>query len=339
MQEFPNCAAEPPPDSVIVTATPLPAGAPAAVAPRNRISPVIVALVAALVLTVIVQIVASFGIAIVLGIQSGAAGEVFDSADFERFVTSPLGFIMLGLASQAAFLAVALVALRETRVAGRVQVGLARPKLSWWGYPSLALGSLLVAWLGALASTPVEERFGSTFDAAALRAQLDWTTGTLFVFFIGAVPGFVEEIFFRGYVQRRLLQRWPAWAAILVTSLAFAAMHMELAWMVFALPIGVWLGIVAWRSGSIWPAIVGHMTVNSVINLQSIAVDQGGVPDSWAAASLLLLLAASGFGFIVSIVVLLRLRPSIARPISLDVPPVAPENRAAHEMSWFDPGV
>ncbi len=135
------------------------------------------------------------------------------------------------------------------------------------------------------------------------------------------------------------MQRWPAWAAILVTSVAFAAMHKDLAWMVFVLPVGIWLGVVAWRTGSIWPGVVGHMTLNSVFNLQGILSDPEREPDAWTAASGLLLLAASGLGLIVSIVLLVRLRPVTARPVSLDALRVPSENRAAHEMNAFDPGV
>lgn len=71
-------------------------------------------------------------------------------------------------------------------------------------------------------------------------------------------PGVCEEAFVRGYVQRRLLLRWPPLAAILYSSVIFAAWHLQPANVLAVLPGGLWLGYVAWRADSIRPTVAAH---------------------------------------------------------------------------------
>jgi membrane protease YdiL (CAAX protease family) len=55
-----------------------------------------------------------------------------------------------------------------------------------------------------------------------------------------------------------------------VTALLFAVAHLNVIQAVFALPLGIWLGIMAWRTGSIWPGVLCHAVVNAVWNLVNI---------------------------------------------------------------------
>ena len=107
---------------------------------------------------------------------------------------------------------------------------------------------------------------------AGLFKRMTWTSGTVFVLFIALVPAFVEELFFRGYLQRRLLARWSPAAAIPVVAILFAAFHGTPVWALSVLPLGLALGILAWRTGSLWPGIVCHAFVNGSINLWRVGV-------------------------------------------------------------------
>lgn len=73
-----------------------------------------------------------------------------------------------------------------------------------------------------------------------------------------------EEILFRGYLFGKLRKHVPLWAAILVTSLLFGAIH--LAWNVgvdvFALSIVLCL-LRVW-SGRLWPSVLLHMIKNAI---------------------------------------------------------------------------
>ncbi len=77
---------------------------------------------------------------------------------------------------------------------------------------------------------------------------------------------FVEEMVFRGAVLRKLLStsRKP-WAAITVSALLFALIHINPAQMPFAFVAGLFLGWMYWRTGSIVPGVVYHFVNNSVV--------------------------------------------------------------------------
>lgn len=74
-----------------------------------------------------------------------------------------------------------------------------------------------------------------------------------------------EELIFRGFLQRFLEETWKdSTKAILVTSLFFAAIHMNPFWAVQIYSLGLVLGYMAWRTGSIIPGIILHSLNNSV---------------------------------------------------------------------------
>jgi membrane protease YdiL (CAAX protease family) len=101
-----------------------------------------------------------------------------------------------------------------------------------------------------------------------------------FVMFIALMPGFGEEMLFRGYIQRRLLQRWSPALAILVSSILFAIVHVMPHAVVFAFPVGLWLGFIAWKTGSIWPTILGHVLINGIWNILNISSSLFGFSDT-----------------------------------------------------------
>ena len=84
---------------------------------------------------------------------------------------------------------------------------------------------------------------------------------------IGLLAGTAEELFFRGFMQTRLSQRWSSRTAVLVTALFFGLMHMDPVHSPLALCLGIWLGFVCERSGSLWPALLAHVVNNTVATL------------------------------------------------------------------------
>lgn len=72
-----------------------------------------------------------------------------------------------------------------------------------------------------------------------------------------------EEILFRGFLQKFLERTWgDVTRAVLFTSLFFAAIHLNPYWMVQIYMLGVMLGYLAWRSGSVLTSILFHVIVN-----------------------------------------------------------------------------
>jgi membrane protease YdiL (CAAX protease family) len=89
------------------------------------------------------------------------------------------------------------------------------------------------------------------------------------VLVLGFGAGIAEEVFFRGYMQSRLREHWPAPAAVLVTSAAFALLHLSAVHVALAFVLGLYLGFVADLAGSALPSIVCHVANNVVFTLQT----------------------------------------------------------------------
>ena len=82
---------------------------------------------------------------------------------------------------------------------------------------------------------------------------------------IALVPAVCEEFFFRGALMRFLMlciknKHVSVW----VTALIFSMMHGEFFGLIPRMVLGVFLGYIAWYSGSIWPAVVAHFLNNGL---------------------------------------------------------------------------
>jgi membrane protease YdiL (CAAX protease family) len=75
-------------------------------------------------------------------------------------------------------------------------------------------------------------------------------------------PGFSEEVLLRGVVQRHFVARWDPVSGVLLSSLMFGILHMDLLQGGFALSIGLVLGTVAHRTGTLWPGMIAHALTN-----------------------------------------------------------------------------
>ena len=72
-----------------------------------------------------------------------------------------------------------------------------------------------------------------------------------------------EEILFRGFLQKKLEESWQdITRAVLVTSLFFAFIHMNPIWIIQIYLLGVILGYLAWKTGSILTSLVLHSLNN-----------------------------------------------------------------------------
>ncbi len=80
------------------------------------------------------------------------------------------------------------------------------------------------------------------------------------------VAGICEETGFRGYIQRPLEAHYGPAVAIAITTVAFAALHLNQPWAItLMLPIllaSLMLGALAYASRSLLPGIVGHAVMD-----------------------------------------------------------------------------
>ena len=121
------------------------------------------------------------------------------------------------------------------------------------------LGSIAVSSVPALC-------FGDTAymaSFASMIANQPLGFGLLLIVMGSVLPGIVEEFICRGYLQRRLLNRWHPAVAIYVSSMFFAALHMDPTYALVILPFGLWLGFLHYHFKSILPSIVCHIANNA----------------------------------------------------------------------------
>jgi membrane protease YdiL (CAAX protease family) len=81
---------------------------------------------------------------------------------------------------------------------------------------------------------------------------------------IAVLPGLCEELVVRGVLLPSLLPSLGPARAVGVSALLFAAMHGDPYRFLFTLAIGLLLGALRLRTGSLWPSILAHVTLNAL---------------------------------------------------------------------------
>ena len=257
-------------DAELVQPTPFPA--------KPRVWTVFLAIVLATVVNIgvsVIVVVLLIGNAVSEGMSAKKAAE-----DLPAMLMAPVAFMLFIAVGGLAYATGAIIPARLSPTPWRERLGLSGKRVPARVYLLAMLGSLapLALALGlAQALTlliPPDESLQMLFD------RLTLATAVPFVLSIAIVPGISEELMFRGYVQRRLLQRWsPAWA-IGVTSLIFALVHVQPHTVAAAFPLGLWLGFLAWKCGSIGPSILCHAFINGSLNAWRVIVKFGEVPET-----------------------------------------------------------
>ncbi len=216
-----------------------------------------------------------------------------------------------GVMLEAVHIRVGLVLSEGLFIAGPVLVGvrwfyLDRKSVLPFGWPSN--GALAAAILGTVGLNhllnlagdwqekvfPTPEVIRSFFESQFVyRGPLDYLL-LLFVFAI--VPAICEEVLFRGFVQAGLVRVFESGpAGIVLTSLVFAAFHLDPWRFLGVWTLGLFLGALAYRTGSLIPSILAHGLNNILsITLTVSTSDHGFWSGSlWSVATALLLVGAA----------------------------------------------
>ncbi|MEM6830209.1 MAG: CPBP family intramembrane glutamic endopeptidase [Bacteroidota bacterium] len=160
------------------------------------------------------------------------------------------------------------------------QFALTKPLIPKWQVLILGISSLAVAFLaGKLAKAmfgmpEVELRAQSFFE------QLTPVAAVFHVLVTGLFPGFFEEITFRGFFQGHLSKRVGVPVSILIMAITFGLVHIAPYGIVLSTLMGIWLGIIAWRIGSVWPTIMGHFIVNAFNSFYMSGKHVWGFPET-----------------------------------------------------------
>jgi uncharacterized protein len=232
---------------------------------RPRLWPVFLSCLAALVTIVAFSFVAA---AIVMSVNP----DLSERAVFESLP----GLLALTVASSLAFILTALIASGSaTPAALRLMPGNETGRtLLLMVLGTLALGQTLDS-LTALAGLA---EHGSMVMIRRALAQAVGPDLFLAVIVVGVVAGTAEEIFFRGYMQTRLVQRLPRAAAVGLTAFCFGAFHMDWLHGLLALVLGLYLGWITELTGSALPAVVCHVINNALFTILTASLSAvGGV--------------------------------------------------------------
>jgi membrane protease YdiL (CAAX protease family) len=116
---------------------------------------------------------------------------------------------------------------------------------------------------------------------------------------IGIIAPIVEEVMFRGMVTHELGTVFPAKFVIAAQGVMFGIYHMNIIQGMYAVPLGILFGFCAYKSRSIWPAIAGHIAMNTV-SLVLSTPEASGALDSQPAI-ILLFIAMSLAMFVCSV--------------------------------------
>lgn len=163
-----------------------------------------------------------------------------------------------GVIGLTALLAAYLLRIRDWRAFGF------RPATRNWLFAAAALGvfafGLILLVEAVYFYFVTEPNTQADFEAAARGGLLSM----LLVMLTNAVFGPIgEELVFRSVIASGLARYGPA-MAVIGSAAFFSGIHGPSVIMLDAFVVGLLLGIVYWRSASIWPAIVPHGVYNGL---------------------------------------------------------------------------
>ena len=98
---------------------------------------------------------------------------------------------------------------------------------------------------------------------------------------LAAAPAICEELLFRGVVLTALRDRFRPKTGVIISSLLFSVYHLNPAQMPTAFVLGLILGWLTLRSGSIWPAILVHALHNGCLLAFHLWAPQTGDISAW----------------------------------------------------------
>lgn len=184
-----------------------------------------------------------------------------------------LGFEMMGI--EVGLMVVAIAVAWALPGSAWDRLGLRASRLPTGAVIALAIGTLGLSHAidAALSLTRALERSVITGISHGLDGARGWDFA---IALLGTViaPAVGEELLCRGLLQRSLTRWLGPVAAVLIASIAFGWMHMELVHGLVAASIGCYLGLAAYWSDSTRPAIAGH----AANNLAALLGSAGLVP-------------------------------------------------------------
>ena len=133
-----------------------------------------------------------------------------------------------------------------------------------WNIVGLGCGLLIASYVFIIVHNLILMALGVDTQGEAIFRFFESLESPVWFFFVGVVLApIVEEIFFRGFVFQGFRQRYGWISAMLLSSIVFAAAHLDLVAFFPTLILGCLLAFMFQRSNSIWPGVILHFLVNA----------------------------------------------------------------------------
>ncbi|HYD06372.1 MAG TPA: CPBP family intramembrane glutamic endopeptidase [Reyranella sp.] len=151
---------------------------------------------------------------------------------------------------------------------GRAAFGLLAFRPAGWRLVSAGmLGGLIVS----VAVSPIAQESEWLQQVVEMVRESGQLLASLLL--IAGLAPLAEELVFRGLLYGWLEGRWGPRVAVVGSALAFAAAHSEPVYIAMALPSGLFLGLLRWRSNSLVTPLIAHVTNNGAFVLMAKYLD------------------------------------------------------------------
>jgi membrane protease YdiL (CAAX protease family) len=180
----------------------------------------------------------------------------------EAFIFLAVPFVVLRMAGKRPTVAVGLTPINWKAAAFGFVVGTVN-------YFAAAAPLNFLSTLGA--SKLWGKQFVEDYDSSAMFADLTMPEMALIISAVTLAAPLCEEVFFRGVFQSGLMWLTPRFTTIVLTGLVFAGFHLDPIGLVPRWELGILFGLLAWKSGSLWPGIFAHLANNLVSTVLFLA--------------------------------------------------------------------
>lgn len=158
--------------------------------------------------------------------------------------------------------------LRVRRVDGRLLV------LAVVGIIALQPITQWLAQLNQQVPVPESMRMLEQSQLELIRSVLESDLGLTFnLAMLAIVPGVCEELLFRGYAQRQFERGAGALGGIFLSGVLFGFYHLRPSQVIPLIGLGLFMAYLAWRTGSLLPAMLVHIVHNGVAVVSAQVVE------------------------------------------------------------------
>ncbi len=211
---------------------------------------------------------------------TGIAAMVLATPALLRLRVGVRAQIGLGTFALAAPVLLALLVSAQARraVAGERRIARRAIVLSVLLGAALWIGSIGLMEMQSLLLPPPPQYLEAFRAIHAALAPADLFDALLSLAVIAVLPGLFEELVVRGVLLPSLAAGMPPIVAVFVTATLFAAMHDDIYRFLFTFTIGVVLGFLRLGTGSLWPPVIAHASLNAVTFLVAPYFDDPSKP-------------------------------------------------------------